>query len=87
MRVYNVNVSKFQSTLLREERRRKNKSLLNFTRFQSTLLREERRQPILEWSQYHLFQSTLLREERHFVFTDHPTFRCFNPRSCVRSDL
>ena len=54
----------FQSTLLREERRRRDRFASWCEGFQSTLLREERLARAYQISLVRVFQSTLLREER-----------------------
>ena len=77
----------FQSTLPREERRKKQSYNVRNRQFQSTLPREERL--FLFISLFHSlgFQSTLPREERRLLQVPKTKRMYFNPRSHERSDI
>ena len=77
----------FQSTLPREERRKKQSYNVRNRQFQSTLPREERRDNMKVIAEIEKFQSTLPREERlssqaRLIWWH----QHFNPRSHERSD-
>ena len=56
--------------------------------FQSTLLRKERQERFPPGFTISMFQSTLLRKERQKICGSIPVMeKCFNPRSCERSDI